>query len=135
MNEFVTDAHPLIWHLTQDKRLSERCRQIFAQTDAGEMTIWIPVIVIVEMIFLVEKNRFPKTLIEQVYELLAPPTSNYRLYPLDVAVLHAVPQVDKETVPEMPDRIIAATALSLGLPLMSRDHRITALSVIDIVWE
>ncbi len=32
----------------------------------------------------------------------------------------------------MPDRIIAATALHLGLPLVTRDHRIRASSVTTI---
>jgi predicted nucleic acid-binding protein len=33
----------------------------------------------------------------------------------------------------MPDRIIAATALRLGLPLISRDHRIQ-LSEVSTIW-
>ena len=36
-------------------------------------------------------------------------------------------------VPEMPDWIIAATALALGLPLVTRDLRIRSTSV-PTIW-
>ena len=39
------------------------------------------------------------------------------------------------TVPEIGDRIIAATALSLGLPLVTNDHKIRELSVIQTIWD
>ena len=32
------------------------------------------------------------------------------------------------------DRIIAATALSLGLPLLSRDQALAAVSGLDVIW-
>lgn len=37
------------------------------------------------------------------------------------------------TNPDMPDRIIAGTALHLKLPLITRDHKIQ-LSQIDTIW-
>ncbi len=45
----------------------------------------------------------------------------------------AVQQVSREQVPDLPDRIIAATALYLGVPLITRDRKI-ALSSVDTVW-
>jgi PIN domain nuclease of toxin-antitoxin system len=37
-------------------------------------------------------------------------------------------------VPEMPDRIIAATALHLNCPLVTRDHKIRAFKDIITIW-
>jgi predicted nucleic acid-binding protein len=34
----------------------------------------------------------------------------------------------------MPDRIIAATALQLGLPLITRDEAIRRSGVVPVVW-
>jgi len=42
----------------------------------------------------------------------------------------AVPRVD---IPDMPDRIVAATALYFGVPVISRDGRIRASNVLT-VW-
>jgi predicted nucleic acid-binding protein len=52
---------------------------------------------------------------------------------LDDAVARAVGRVPRETVPDMPDRIIAATAIHLDLPLVSRDGRIR-MTGIKIIW-
>ena len=134
MPEFVTDAHPLVWHLTRDAHLSPCCRRIFAQTDAGKSTIWVPAIVLVEIIYLVEKRRLPEALTDRMFALLEPPAVNYRLVGLDLTILRALRQVKREVVPDMPDRIIAATALSLGLPLLSRDRALAAVKELEVIW-
>lgn len=134
MREFVTDAHPLVWHLTRDAHLSRRCRRIFVQADAGRNIIWVPAIVLVEVIYLVDKRRLPATLIDQMFTLLEPPAVNYRLIGLDLTILRALRQVKRKAVPDMPDRIIAATAFSLGLPLLSRDRALTAVDELQVIW-
>lgn len=134
MNEFVTDAHPLIWHLTRDVHLSPHCRRIFAQADAGKSTVWVPAVILVEAIYLVEKRRLPEVLIAQMFTLLEPPAANYRLIGLDLTILRALRQMKRETAPDMPDRIIAATALSLGLPLLTRDRALAAVEGLEVIW-
>ena len=134
MSEFVTDTHPLVWYLTKDKRLSAACLEIFQKTDTGEHTLWIPAIVLVEVQYLVERSRFPQELLAQVYSLLLPPTINYRLSPLDLSVIRAIVQVSADVVPEMPDRLIAATAVAANAPLLSRDHKITAVPNLSVIW-
>jgi predicted nucleic acid-binding protein len=52
---------------------------------------------------------------------------------MDRAVVDAVEIVSRNDVPDMPDRIVAATALALQLPLVSRDARIRA-SQVQTIW-
>jgi len=40
----------------------------------------------------------------------------------------------REAVPDMPDRIVAATALSLGLPLLSRDPAMGTVEGLEVIW-
>jgi predicted nucleic acid-binding protein len=42
-------------------------------------------------------------------------------------------EISRADVPEMPDRIVAATALYLGVPIITRDGRIRA-SNLQTVW-
>ncbi len=56
------------------------------------------------------------------------------LVPLDRNVSGVVRQIDRITVPDMPDRIIAATAFYLDIPLITRDLRIQALTTIKTIW-
>ena len=39
----------------------------------------------------------------------------------------------RDVVPDMPDRIIAATAVHLGLPLITRDERIRSAGI-KTIW-
>lgn len=43
-------------------------------------------------------------------------------------------EIPRATVPDMPDRIIAATALHLDLPLITSDTDIRKLTNIEVVW-
>ncbi|HLA78333.1 MAG TPA: hypothetical protein VJU18_12195 [Vicinamibacteria bacterium] len=49
------------------------------------------------------------------------------------SIARCVALIPRESVPDMPDRIIAATALQVGVPLVTRDGRIRA-SGLDVVW-
>jgi predicted nucleic acid-binding protein len=53
--------------------------------------------------------------------------------PLDSAVAKAVGQIPRNAVPDMPDRIIAATAAHLGVPLVTRDRQIQATGI-RTIW-
>jgi predicted nucleic acid-binding protein len=53
--------------------------------------------------------------------------------PLDRGIAEAVAQIPLTMVPDMPDRIIAATALFLKLPLVTRDHKIQAAEI-ETIW-
>jgi len=55
------------------------------------------------------------------------------VYPLDQEIASAVAQIDRLAVPELPDRIIAATASHLDVPLLTRDERIQS-SVVRTIW-
>jgi len=134
VSEYVTDTHALIWHLTGVPRLSTIAAKIFADTDAGLHRIHIPSIVLVEMIYLVDKERIAEALLDRVLALLKIPHGSYAVAPLDSAVAQAMRRVPRDTVPDMPDRIIVATACHLGLPLLSKDLAIGAVEGLDVVW-
>jgi PIN domain nuclease of toxin-antitoxin system len=55
------------------------------------------------------------------------------IIPLTQAIAWAVQQIPREQVPDLPDRVIAATALHLGVPLISRDRQI-CLSNVKTIW-
>jgi len=53
--------------------------------------------------------------------------------PFTLSIAETMQQVERAKVPDMPDRIISATALHLGVPLISRDGKIR-VSGITTVW-
>jgi PIN domain nuclease of toxin-antitoxin system len=50
-----------------------------------------------------------------------------------LSIVEAMLKVPRAEVPDMPDRIVAATGLHLGVPVISRDGRIRSSSV-KTVW-
>ncbi len=61
------------------------------------------------------------------------PNRAYSSAELDTVTVRAVRQIPRAAVPDMPDRIIAATALSLRLPLIAVDERIRTAGVVPVV--
>ena len=53
--------------------------------------------------------------------------------PFDRGMALALQLVDRAQVPDMPDRIIAATAVAARVPAISRDGRIR-LSSVPTIW-
>jgi PIN domain nuclease of toxin-antitoxin system len=52
---------------------------------------------------------------------------------LSLDIVDALVEVPHAEVPDMPDRIIAATAVHLGVPLISRDRKLL-LSNVQTIW-
>ncbi len=134
MSALVTDTHAAIWHFTQSPLLSPVARLAFNQAAQQGALVYLPTICLVEIIYLIEKGRFTQQLWALLSQTLANPASGLVSADLNPAVAQAVRQIPRATVPEMPDRIIAATALALGLPLVTADTEIRNLTNITIIW-
>jgi PIN domain nuclease of toxin-antitoxin system len=129
----VADTHALIWYLLDSPRLSalalsqiEACRTVGTQVGVSSISI-------VEIIYLVEKGRIPAATLPLLGERLATRPTTLSVVPLSHSIALSVEQVPREQIPDLPDRIIAATALHRGVPLITRDRRIV-LSSIETIW-
>jgi PIN domain nuclease of toxin-antitoxin system len=129
----VVDTHAIVWYLSQDSRLSLAARDtLAAATNDGEM-VYIPSICLVELTYLVEKGRLPVAARQRLIESLDDPARPCVLVPLNRLVAEALEFVQRTEVPDLPDRIVAATALALRVPLISRDRKIRA-SQVQTIW-
>lgn len=131
---FVCDTHTLIWHLQDSASLSAKARSVLDDVEAGKATAIIPSIVLVEMVYLAEKKRIDPSLVEMALSCFRGDGENYQIAALDLAVAEGLRQIPRSVVPDMPDRIIAATALAMALPLLSTDSNISTLGNIQVVW-
>jgi len=133
MAAVVADTHSAIWYLANDPKLSGAAPKALDGASAAGDPILIPSISLVELTYLVEKGRVPAEARKRLVDALAQPDGPYELAPLDGRVAAAVELIDRSVVPDMPDRIIAATALSSGADLVSRDGKIRA-SQVQTIW-
>ena len=134
MNGYVADTHALIWHEESSPRLSAAARACFDAADRGLARIYVPSISVVEMIYLAEKGKIPSHMAAVTLRLAGNPPASYELASLDRSVVEQVDRVSRSLVPDMPDRIIVATALALRLPLITVDDVITRSGLVSIIW-
>ena len=133
-NAIVADTQSVVWYLFVPQNLTFAAATAMQTTVTAGYPICVASISLVEVTYLVEKGKLRgDALIVMRKELLAL-NSDFELVPLDFDVAKALEHIPRGIVPDMPDRIIAATALHLNLPLVTSDHKIQAATQIQTVW-
>ena len=133
MSAVAVDTHAIVWYLSNDKRLSGKAIEALDRASAAGEHIYVPSICLVELTYLVEKGRLPAIARERLIRAFDEPLTSCKLAPLDRAVADTLQLVDRNEVPDMPDRVVAATAAALNVPLISRDGKIQS-SKIETLW-
>jgi len=126
----VTDTHALLWWFTNSPRLGSQAARIFQECERGECVIFVPSIVIAEMLSIFDKKRVAfdfKKLFAKIIK-----SKNYIIISLDLAILENM--FDLKDIPELHDKIIVSTAKYLDLPLITKDSVLQNLSNIKIFW-
>jgi PIN domain nuclease of toxin-antitoxin system len=126
---YVLDTHTLVWAVLTPDRVGRKARKILEERPPETIGI-------------------PATVVRELGLLLALDKIEVRGSPLDVfaPVLERWPQIPislraalKAPVTGLPhgdpnDRMIVATALDLGVPLLTKDANITDSGVVEVVW-
>lgn len=129
----MADTHAVIWYLLDSPRLSALALAQFEACRTDGVRVGVASISIVEIVYLVDKGRIPAATIPLLEESLKQQPSLLEIIPLTQSIALTVRRVPREQVPDLPDRIIAATALHLGVSLISRDRKIR-LSNVATIW-
>jgi PIN domain nuclease of toxin-antitoxin system len=129
----AADTHAAIWYLFSDPRLGSAASAfIDAAIDSGDH-IGVSAISLAEMVYLIEKGRIPGSALNDLCTACADPDSVFQHIPLDEKIAMKMTEVSRLDIPDLPDRIIAATAHLRGIPVLSRDRRIRS-SAIRTIW-
>jgi PIN domain nuclease of toxin-antitoxin system len=123
-----------IWYLSDSKQLSPTARLIITAEEKNGESIFVSAISLVEVIYLAERGRLPLTALQSLENALGDPMGSMVIAPLDAAVAKAVQKISRLTVPDMPDRTIAATAVHLNADLVTRDRRLQAALGNRSIW-
>lgn len=129
----VADTHAALWYLLKNPLLSATARTFIDNAAAAGHDIVLSPISLAEIVYLTEKNRLPVSAYEELRKALADHEYVIEEAPFTAEIVEAMRQVPRDAVPDMPDRIVAATAVHFGVPVISRDGRIRASNV-QTVW-
>ncbi|HQR33409.1 MAG TPA: type II toxin-antitoxin system VapC family toxin [Blastocatellia bacterium] len=131
----VADTHAIIWYVDSPTDLTLAATSAMDDS-ANDPTqrIFLSAISLIEMQYLTEKGKIKPTVLPAVLAEIDNPQPILEVIPIDRRVSDSLGQIPRLTVPDMPDRIIAATALLLNLSLVTADTKISALSNVVTVW-
>lgn len=129
----LADTHAIVWYLSESPQLSATALNTLDQAVQAGTYNYVAAITMVELAYLVEREKLAEGNLNSLAAHLEADDSVLRLAPLDGGVARALRRIPRSAVPDMPDRIIAATALHLQVPLVTRDSRIRAAPV-STIW-
>jgi PIN domain nuclease of toxin-antitoxin system len=90
------------------------------------------VITIVEIIYLMEKGRIPSKTLSKLLTEIHKNDAVLNVITCDENIAQTLAKVSRDEIPDLPDRLIAATALYYNIPIISRDHKIKSSSLTTI---
>ncbi|WP_375479279.1 type II toxin-antitoxin system VapC family toxin [uncultured Nostoc sp.] len=129
----VADTHAVIWYIFGDSRLSTTAQNTIAQIASSGDQVAFSSITLAEIVYLSEKGRISPLTLERLLASVDTTDTVLLEVPFTRHIAEALRLVNRSQVPDLPDRIIAATALYLGVPVISRDKKIQ-LSSVNTIW-
>lgn len=129
----VTDTHALVWYgAGEHRRLGREALRLFQRADAGEAAIYVPTVSLVEVSELVHLGRIDlgRGFTAWMDDLLA--SGTYLPADLTAEIVGVAERLF--SIPERGDRLIAATALRMEVPLLTRDPGIGRAAGVEVVW-
>jgi PIN domain nuclease of toxin-antitoxin system len=129
----VADTHAAIWYIFNDPRLPSTSRLFIENAAATGNSVGVSAISLAEIVYLAERSRIPAGTFLRLIGALDRQDAVLKEIVFDRDIAATLRAVDRAAIPDLPDRIIAATAQHLGVPLISRDHKIR-LSAVPTIW-
>jgi PIN domain nuclease of toxin-antitoxin system len=129
----VLDTHAAVWYLLDSTKLSEPVYSLIDGAAASGTPTYISAVSLVEVVYLVERGRIAVDAFSRFMSELDKENPAFKVVPLDAHVASALRNIPRNVVPDMPDRIIGATAIHLGLPLVTRDRRLQSAGI-KTIW-
>ena len=127
--DVVVDTMALVLRL-EKRRMPERSKSYFEEVEANSIRLFIPAMVLAEIGYLSERKRIDCSLGD--VKIYLQQFSSVEVYPLTLDVIQTAFQV--LDIPELHDRLIAATASYLNLSLVTNDPVITASASVRTIW-
>ena len=130
---FVTDTHPLLWFFRgKQSLLSSKVLKIFEEAISGRSAIYVPSVVFWEIAILNAngKIRLDKPFDSWIGEISS--IDGFNTADLDNATISL--SVGYSFNNDIFDKAIVATAVSMDLPLITKDVAISESGLVEIYW-
>jgi PIN domain nuclease of toxin-antitoxin system len=128
----VADTHALLWMLRGTLRERSPSGADAIEEALAANALHVSVGSFLDLRYLVDSGRLSEQLLDEARSIVD--GDAFIVVPLELRVLDKMGAIPREKVPDPFDRIIAATALTLDLPLVSADEDIQGAIGDRVIW-
>jgi PIN domain nuclease of toxin-antitoxin system len=130
----VLDTHAWVWWVAQPAQISARASRLVDEARDAR-TLFVSCISAWEVAMLTARNRLTLTMPVRDWVAHSEALPFLQFVPVTNAIaMKAVELPRPETLADPADRIIIATALTLGGRVVTKDRRITSCRAVATVW-
>ncbi len=129
----VLDTHAWIWWVGSPELLSERAKQRIDRA-VDDASIYISSISCWEISMLVKKRRLDLTTGVEDWIAASEALPFFRFVPVDNRIALRSNLLNGKLHNDPADRIIVATAVILGAPLITKDQKLRSYSGVETLW-
>lgn len=129
----VADTHTAIWYLFGSSALSQIAKQTIEKAAKDGFYVGVSALSLAEIVYLSEKQRIASETLKRLTDTLANPEAVLTEIPLDSRIVKSMQDIPRVDIPDLPDRVIAATGLYFDVPVITRDAKIQA-SDVKTIW-
>ncbi len=129
----VLDTHVWVWWVSGIEELPIKVIRLIEKA-IDQKAIYISCISVWEVAQLVERVRLQITLDVNNWVAKSEALPFVHFIPIDNAIALRSVQLPSPLHPDPADRIIIATALNLGFPLVTRDERLARYAHVQTIW-
>ncbi len=110
--------------------MGQNAKAIYEGAESGNIKIFIPAMVLAEVGYLSERNKIDTNLTE--VKNYCQRYSSIQVEPITAEIIHKSFEIDD--IPELHDRIIAGTAYSKNLEVVTNDSTIIDSEYVATIW-
>ncbi len=130
----VLDTHAWVWLVDRPDRIPPRARRLIEEA-GQEANVYVSSISVWEVFMLAERNRLELRIPVDQWVRRNEELSFLRFHPVDNRIAGSSVQLPSFPHQDPADRMIVATARSLGATLITRDRRMLDYSGVQALWE
>ena len=127
---YLLDTIAIIRHFSATGKIGRNAKKIFDSFDSSTHEFAISVVSLMEIMYLSEKNRIGIDLSKTLS--IISETEGYHIIDLNIEIIKTASQIEFY---ELHDRMIIASAIWLGIPIITSDSLFSNVKNIEVIWD